>query len=275
MPLGYKPNSMRFCRAADVYLEGFPVGSLTAFLEAAEAGLPGVRNPRQCVPPFASDSPGLEPFPQPKDPADYINMGVTLASDVNARKDLGQRMQFAVRSQHCDTHWLDRLQLVKQAIPNAHAVHLDFAPRAVESSITEWHLQFCWGGQARAARGRIALNLFTEAWKRTGSEPVMQPSLWANSAQDRKGLDGLGAGLARCRDAVSLWRLNRRIRARGQRSRWLAHGSQALAKGHWDLARRSVYSCLGSSPFCISDIEWIKLFIKVHFGWIVAFKSKE
>src|SRR5207253_10705538 len=51
-------DSSIFCEAADVYLEGFPAGSLTALLEAGEAGLACVRAPAQVIPPFSSDGAG-------------------------------------------------------------------------------------------------------------------------------------------------------------------------------------------------------------------------
>src|SRR6185437_3034845 len=63
--LGPRHDLPRIHAAADVYLEGFPVGSPTALLEAGLRGLACVRAPADVPPPFAIDGPALDALAQP------------------------------------------------------------------------------------------------------------------------------------------------------------------------------------------------------------------
>jgi hypothetical protein len=90
IPMGRQPDSTLFCRAADIYLEGFPSGSLTALLEAAEAGLPCVRCPADIVPPNCSDDPAMEDIAQPRDVPGYVETALALARDPGGSAEKGR-----------------------------------------------------------------------------------------------------------------------------------------------------------------------------------------
>ncbi len=113
--------------AADVYLEGFPFGSLTALLEAALANLPCVRAPRAAPPPFTSDGDALDGHPQPADLDAYVSDAVSLASSAEARNKVASTLRLSVMSHHCGNAWRTHLEKLKRALPATHCLHPVFA----------------------------------------------------------------------------------------------------------------------------------------------------
>jgi hypothetical protein len=101
LPVGYQQDSTLFCRSADLYLEGFPLGSLTALLEAGQAGLMCVRAPLDSPLPFCSDSVSLDSIPQPRDLSDYVRTATALINDSARRIAGGKRLQQDINAQHC------------------------------------------------------------------------------------------------------------------------------------------------------------------------------
>jgi hypothetical protein len=285
LALGPQPDSMPFCRAADVYLEGFPLGSVTAFLEAGLAGLPCVRGPVECAP-YTTDDLSVDAFAPPRDVSEYIQMAVDLVKSPVARMEQGLRLQEAIRSDHCGAGWLSRLQAVKSRIPKSHSVYPDFQPTMVDQKVRDWYLRFLFANDPAPTARTLALPLFVEAWRRTDSTPQMDPTLWAEleacAASDRRAV-GL---FAKVSDRVSLWRLNRTIRSRGVRARLISRGRLALATGKVKAARKLSYECLLKSPPSLWDLNWIKLFVKAHSGkglvvslknglqWVTGVQSK-
>ena len=79
IPVGSQRNLKPYHETSDIYLEGFPFGSLTALLEAGLAGLPCVRAPAVVPPIFRSTGPSIEDLPVPADPASYVKLAVGLA----------------------------------------------------------------------------------------------------------------------------------------------------------------------------------------------------
>lgn len=125
--------------AADVYLEGFPFGSLTALLEAALANLPCVRAPRAAPPPFTSDGSALDGLAQPDNLDAYIAEAVSLASSAESRSKVATTLRFSVRSYHCGDAWRTHLEKFKQALPATHQLHPVF-PKSLPQEVDRY-----WG----------------------------------------------------------------------------------------------------------------------------------
>jgi IS1 family transposase len=122
MALGVKEVVSPFHAAADVYLEGFPFGSLTALLEAGLYGLPCVGAPGTTPLPLKSDDLGLEQMRTPAGAEDYILEALRLAGDPQARAVEGERTQTAIRQHHCGAGWLQHLARVYDRLPERHHI---------------------------------------------------------------------------------------------------------------------------------------------------------
>lgn len=121
--LGEQPELSAFHAAADIYLEGFPFGSITALLEAGLAGLPFVRLPRLTPPPFSSEHYALPELAQPADIEAYLAQAVALAHSGEARSRQAARAREAILSVHCGDHWNRRFEALKNAMPRAHSIY--------------------------------------------------------------------------------------------------------------------------------------------------------
>jgi hypothetical protein len=124
MALGVREVVSPFHAVADVYLEGFPFGSLTSLLEAGLSGLPCVGAPGTTPLPLRSDDVALAHLRTPASVEDYILEALRLAGDGSARLVEGQRIQTAIREHHCGAGWLKHLAKVYQCIPEKHNVWL-------------------------------------------------------------------------------------------------------------------------------------------------------
>lgn len=299
LAFGRQPDSTVFCRAADVYLEGFPAGSLTALLEAGEAGLPCVRAPGEIAPPYCADDPSMEDVPQPATVKDYIRRAVRLAQDPVGCAEIGRTLQQSIRSHHFEAGWLKRLREIKKLIPQTHSVYPDFKPMPVEQTHRDWFIQYLHSKEATPTEGTVAESAFVQAWRWTAGEPTVDWELWneLRACQIPEGrMAGEGAGTPRPRalevsrgnlrtrrprsfsqptfkERVAFWRLNRRIRRRGTRARLITGAQLALLNGKRGLARRLAYACLLRNPGSPGDLAWIKLFIKSHLSskWLRDF----
>ncbi len=140
MAIGNQTDLPRFHAAADIYLEGFPSGSLTALLEAAQAGLPAVRAPETCALPFRSDGIALSVLAQPKDLDDYKRMAVALVNNPDECKRMGEAAGRSVPEHHCGESWLNHLRRATARLPREHAVYRDPTPVPVEDSRQEYCL---------------------------------------------------------------------------------------------------------------------------------------
>jgi hypothetical protein len=264
IPVGRQPSTDPFCACADVYLEGFPAGSLTACLEACVAGLALVRAPANCPPPFSSDGIGLDEVPQPRDVADYVSQAVGLAKDVSARRKQGLELKQAIQANYCRNGWLARLNSIKQRLPHEHSVYTDFKPAPVDRFRRDWLIAYNHAKETMAAPGAIAARVFVEAWIRSDDTPNLDEDLWARlRTADRDG------NVTEISADSSAWNrllpaLKRTIEKQGRRARYLASARLAHLTGRRGLARRMVYRCAIGSSSSLLDPEWIRLFLKTH-----------
>ncbi|MGA2556277.1 MAG: hypothetical protein ABSG04_08385 [Verrucomicrobiota bacterium] len=120
--LGVQEVVSPFHAAADIYLEGFPFGSLTSLLEAGLSGLPCIEAPATTPLPLRSDDPALDYLLTPANTEEYILEALRLAADAQARSAEGARAQAAIRQYHCGAGWLQQLGRVYERIPGKHVV---------------------------------------------------------------------------------------------------------------------------------------------------------
>ncbi len=103
--------------AADVYLESFPFGSQTAFLEAAWAGVPGVLSYGPLVDLLGTSDTALAGVLRyPQDEAAYISQAVELLDNPNLRAELGEELRRRTDEMHTGESWAQQLEGVYQAL---------------------------------------------------------------------------------------------------------------------------------------------------------------
>jgi glycosyltransferase involved in cell wall biosynthesis len=112
-----------FHAAADIYLEGFPVGSPTALLEAGLRGLPCVRAPVDVSPPFATDGIALGGLEQPPDVAGYVSAVLALVDDRERRAAEGAALAGVIETYHGTDGWARHLTAAERALPARHRLH--------------------------------------------------------------------------------------------------------------------------------------------------------
>ncbi len=273
--VGYQPDSALFCQAADLYVEGFPLGSLTALLEAGLSGLPCVRGPGECIPPYTSDDVSLEFLRQPKCLSDYVSQAVRLARNAGERAAAGAGVRRAILKEHCGADWLARLEAAKSLLPAKHAVYRDFRPAAVAHDQRDWFLRYLYRRAVPSVEA-LAAEFLVGAWKRTAAEPQLDSELltklhcagYRNTGLEWKAKSGP-------REKLRLWSANGRIRRRGRFEKLMVASASALGEGRRGQARREVWKCLLSRPGCIGDRDWLKLWLKAHGGMEVAAQLKQ
>ena len=114
--VGTHTDIQPFLAAANIYLEGFPFGSLTAMLEAVIAGLPPVLAPAQCPLPYRSDDFGLDDLSVAPDIEAYVQLATALAGDKQQRIALSQRCAERVRGLHCVPAWPEHLATLRNLV---------------------------------------------------------------------------------------------------------------------------------------------------------------
>lgn len=112
-----------FHEAADIYLEGFPVGSPTALLEVGLLSIPCVRAPRTVPPPFAADGIALSGVRQPVDVADYVRAAIALVQHEGERRLQGSALARAIQAHHTQARWSDNVHNAESALPERHRVY--------------------------------------------------------------------------------------------------------------------------------------------------------
>ena len=254
--VGRQPDSTLFCRSADIYLEGFPAGSLTALLEAGQLGLTCVRAPGDTPPPFSSDGMAFDGLPQPKNVDAYIREAVSLAGNQKNQSEGGRDISKMIASHHTGKGWLAHLQAIKEQVPKRHGVYADFHQVDVDEVSRDWFLSFTHAGEARQPVGAVASALFSEAWKRSDAEPAIDFELWKE----------LKAASGEPSDQAELARLNHAIRQNGNRKKLMEQARQAFKEGRYGLARKAIYQCALAVPGCVKSPEWLKFFVKAHIG---------
>jgi hypothetical protein len=265
LPIGHQRDTGPFCCAADIYLEGFPTGSLTAFLEAGLAGLPCVRSPRECVPPFCSDGLSLRDTPQPADLKDYVSQVQSLAADSHKGVLQGQELQEATKRYHCLPAWPSYVRDIHSLLPETHAIYPQFASQTVSSPVRNWFVKYLFNGVLPKSWTAIVVPFFVQAWKRTSSEPLLDRNLIDLDNHDRgnqRRVPGRKHSLLR--------HLNQKIRRQGGYERCLHSARQEFTHNNLKAARRLSYKCVTTNPLCIAKMEWWKLLVKVHGGYGLA-----
>ncbi len=121
--LGRRENLSPFHRSADIYIEGFPIGSLTAMLEAGLASLPCVRAPRVVPPPFCSDGIAFEANPQPVSVEEFAEQISRLIRDGEERRRQGRLMRESIKQHHCLPGWVKYLEQALKKIPRTHCTN--------------------------------------------------------------------------------------------------------------------------------------------------------
>jgi glycosyltransferase involved in cell wall biosynthesis len=119
--LGLQTNTEDYYGAADIFIESFPEGSLTATLEAAQLGKTVVRSPSPLAPIFVLDryqgmdenASDLNAFKQQL--AKYI-------ADPHLRLNAGRIQQSAVINTHIGTGWRNYLRRLIDSLPPKHDV---------------------------------------------------------------------------------------------------------------------------------------------------------
>jgi glycosyltransferase involved in cell wall biosynthesis len=132
---GHTMDLGEYHAAADIYLEGYPIGSPTALFEVVEQGIPCVRAPRAAPPPFAADGVALEAIDQPKDTAEYIERSVALGKDACERHRLGAVLADAVRANHSENSWVQRYRELQALLPRSHQTYPVRAPECLPAEI--------------------------------------------------------------------------------------------------------------------------------------------
>ena len=275
LPLGPQPNTDVFCQAADVYLEGFPSGSLTALLEAGLMGLPCVRAPRDSMPPASSDGESLDLTPQPADVPDYIEQVVALVKDPKARAEKGLALKKNIERVHCGANWLARLESVKNQIPKVHSIYPDFTPGSIEKEVRDWHLSVLHSSMPARDRSGIAVPIFVEVWERSNAKPLIDQRLWKElefpqmrPASSRPESESLCAEVGR-------WWQNGKIKSRGTYAKLFARATYAFKTGQFSSARRLIYCCLFVKLSCVSDLKWLKLLLKLHLNQNMQVRARK
>jgi hypothetical protein len=147
--MGEQRDVSVYHRAADLYIEGFPMGSMTALLEAGLAGVPCVRAPSMYPSPVTSDGIALADLEQPCNIDRYISLILGFIDHPVSRAQCGATLRENIRMHHCGSNWLGYLEQLKQRIPNRHEVK----PAALSSSPIPFHALAYWLNFERARRG--------------------------------------------------------------------------------------------------------------------------
>lgn len=118
IPAGTQRELSPFQTAADIYLEGFPFGSLTALLEAGLAGLPCIRAPGVLPAVFRSTGPAIDDLPVPADTGEYVRQAVAMGRlPLATLSQMGAELAIKVDRFHRNG-WAD--QIARIPVPDKH-----------------------------------------------------------------------------------------------------------------------------------------------------------
>jgi hypothetical protein len=153
--------------AADLYLEGFPIGSYTALLEVALAERAFVRKPLLApVSALPVDRGALGAFEPPDDPDAYVAAAIALAADSDLRAARARTARSAVLAEHCGDGWTARLDALRRAIPRQHSVGFGFSPSRMPEPMAAY-----WAGVLARASGPRPLDYAAERARENGLRP--------------------------------------------------------------------------------------------------------
>lgn len=96
--------------AADVYIEGFPLSSLTAMLDAGLYMLPIQRINNSLTPIFSGDDIALDKLISvANNEEEYIDSTIKLVhTSFEIKNNLGKKIRDSILTNHCDKEWVDR-----------------------------------------------------------------------------------------------------------------------------------------------------------------------
>ena len=114
--VGTQTDLTSYFELSDIYMEGFPFGSLTALLEAVLAGLAPVLAPSLCPLPFRSDDFVLDTLPIAASVADYVDLALSLADNVAAARNKAAGLAQLLRVAHSPPGWLVPLSAVAEFV---------------------------------------------------------------------------------------------------------------------------------------------------------------
>jgi glycosyltransferase involved in cell wall biosynthesis len=140
--VGLQTDVSMYRACADIYLEGFPFGSNTAFLEACIEGIPCVRAPRVCPPLVTSDGVAPKQLEQPADVAAYVRRAIELIADKDERRRCGESLATAIRERHTGSGWLRYLRNIETQLPPFHSVYHLPIPEPVPRRFADYWTQF-------------------------------------------------------------------------------------------------------------------------------------
>jgi len=125
--------------AADLYVEGFPVGSYTALLEAGLSNRAFVRKPylvsRDVLPP---DEGALSVCEPPVDTADYTKRVIELCESGPSRDRIADAARGAVAGLHCGDPWRAHLAALVARIPAEHATNVPGATPPMPPELSQY-----------------------------------------------------------------------------------------------------------------------------------------
>lgn len=188
--MGTQPDLTPYFAVSDIYLEGFPFGSLTALLEAVSAGLAPVLAPSLCPLPYRSDDFALDTLPIAADVDGYVELALTLAADVPAAREHAARLAEQVRAAHGAPGWLAWLSVVAKfvrdcgthsVVPIAGARPLDdervrywagFVDRSREDTAFGWAYRTAMRDGLRPKVDRAMLAALRSAGAQQGTSPL-------------------------------------------------------------------------------------------------------
>ncbi len=268
-PLGFRTNSLLFCKAADVYLEGFPLGSLTALLEAGLSGLPCVLAPEGCKPPYTSDSMSLNKIQaQPASVDDYIFQAINQVNGLMDNVEIVEKLRASIYSQHCNDGWRSCLNSVKNQIPKEHSTYLDFYPTFVDKNSLQWFLNVKFQGNVNKTAINIATDFLIDAWRLTDEKPLFDEQLLDNL----KKFPTSGTYLYQSNIISKLARLfrlgwlNQKVSRLGWHEQLVSKAYIFSQNSKFSTAQRLVWLSFLINPLCLMNQDWLRFFIKTHLG---------
>jgi hypothetical protein len=148
---------------ADIYLEGFPFGSNTAFLEAGIKAIPCVPAPRVCSL-LGSDGVAPSQLERPADVSAYVRRAIELIADKDERRRCGESLATAIRERHTAPSWIRYLRNIEAQLPSSHSVNPITVPNPIPRRFADLLAQFNneWDNQdplSTAYRSAISLGL--------------------------------------------------------------------------------------------------------------------
>ena len=171
--VGQQTDLYPFHLAADIYLEGFPFGSLTALLEAGLAGVASVRAPQNCPSPFVADGIALENVARPLDSNAYVDLAVQLAENKNQRDELAMILEQSINQHHCGDGWREYLHKLVAELPFAHRGYAPIATKPLDAQRNHF-----WHKLLMLAATEDPLSYVFDEAKRNHLRPAVDSKLW-------------------------------------------------------------------------------------------------